>query len=280
MKTPKRQNRLGGKNQGVRLSKQGLSNQERNQVISLSLSHSIFIIAKLYTISDLSYKAVYLEAVFGSKDIRLIVSIAIKYQRSKIIEKSPLSDSSNLQSSSRKLTPTIIVPSPQLSSKERRYIFIQNLSVLNNVSVVNTIDNTSPPLDFQFVIENVLRDGVEQASDDFMIGCGCRKDNGRNMGCEYLYCSCLDDLINSEGKKQFPYSQAKFNTACLRDAFIKGRNHIYECNKKCNCGNNCKNRVVQHGRTVGLEIFKTTNRGWGTFEKCHVCYELSYFRLT
>lgn len=98
-----------------------------------------------------------------------------------------------------------------------------------------------------------------------MIGCKCRKDNGRQMGCEYLQCECLDDLVNSEGKKAFPYSQAKFNTACLRDAFIKGRNHIYECNKRCNCGSNCKNRVVQHGRKVGLEIFKTTNRGWGTF---------------
>ena len=191
------------------------------------------------------------------------------------MEKSPLSDSSNPKTFLLNLNPAIAVPSLQLSSEERRSLFTTNLSVLKNVSVVNEIDDTSPPLDFQFVVENVLRNGVEQASDDFMIGCGCRKDNGRNMGCEYLHCSCLDDLVNSEGKKQFPYSQAKASTACLRDAFIKGRNHIYECNKKCNCGNNCKNRVVQHGRTVGLEIFKTTDRGWGTFEKCHVSYELS-----
>ena len=115
--------------------------------------------------------------------------------------------------------------------------------------------------------ENVLRDGVEQVSKEFMNGCKCRKDNGRHMGCEYLYCECLDDLVNSEGKKQFPYSQARFTTGCLRDAFINGRNHIYECNSLCNCGSNCKNRVVQHGRKVGLEIFKTTNRGWGTSKK-------------
>lgn len=132
---------------------------------------------------------------------------------------------------------------------------------------MNTIDDTSPPLDFQFVTQNVLTDGVEQASEDFMTGCKCRKDNGRNIGCEYLSCECLDDLVNSHGNKQFPYSQAKFNTACLRDAFLSGRNHIYECNSRCNCESNCKNRVVQHGRKVGLEIFKTTNRGWGTFKK-------------
>ena len=90
------------------------------------------------------------------------------------------------------------------------------------------------------------------------------------MGCEYLSCECLDDSVNSEGKKAFPYSQAKFNAACLRDVFIRGRNHIYECNPLCNCGDNCKNRVVQHGRKVGLEIFKTTNRGWGTLKRVKV----------
>ena len=36
---------------------------------------------------------------------------------------------------------------------------------------------------------------------------------------------------------------------------------MYEYNKKRNYGNKCKNRVVQRGRTVGLEIFKTINRG-------------------
>ena len=277
MKILHSQNQINGKSRGVYLTKSRHSNRGRNLVVSifLSLFHSNFLISTLHIIPNLSHKAVYLKAVFILRDVRLITLIAIKDTQLKVEEKSPLSDSLNSERSFKELIPTILVRSLQLSSKECRYIFINNLSVLNNVSVVNTIDDTSPPLDFQFVVESVLREGVEQASDDFMIGCGCRKDNGRNMGCEYLSCSCLDDLVNSEGKKQFPYSQAKFNTACLRDAFIKGRNHIYECNKKCNCNNNCKNRVVQHGRTVGLEIFKTTNRGWGTFEKCYMCHELS-----
>ena len=102
-------------------------------------------------------------------------------------------------------------------------------------------------------------------SEDFMTGCKCRKENGRHMGCEYLSCECLDDLVDSEGEKKFPYSQAKKNAGCLRDAFIGGRSHLYECNSRCNCGSNCKNRVVQHGRKVGLEIFKTIKTGWGMF---------------
>ena len=36
-----------------------------------------------------------------------------------------------------------------------------------------------------------------------------------------------------------------------------------ECNKYCTCGPNCRNRVVQKGRKVVLEIFKTDDKGWG-----------------
>ena len=97
-----------------------------------------------------------------------------------------------------------------------------------------------------------------------MSGCDCRKDNGRNIGCEYLSCECLDDsALNSEGKRVFPYSASKFDFGCLRAFYLENRHHIYECNSLCNCESNCKNRVVQHGRTVSLQIFKTINRGWG-----------------
>ena len=39
---------------------------------------------------------------------------------------------------------------------------------------------------------------------------------------------------------------------------------MYECNSKCSCNlNTCYNRVVQHGLTVRLELFKTELKGWG-----------------
>ncbi|KAF5310154.1 hypothetical protein D9619_010558 [Psilocybe cf. subviscida] len=40
---------------------------------------------------------------------------------------------------------------------------------------------------------------------------------------------------------------------------------IYECNDLCGCGDECMNRVVQHGRKVGVAIRKTPNKGWGIF---------------
>ena len=38
---------------------------------------------------------------------------------------------------------------------------------------------------------------------------------------------------------------------------------VYECNRHCDCGPGCKTRVVQKGRKVPLQIFKTENRGFG-----------------
>ena len=195
--------------------------------------------------------------------LNLKTLIVVSAGTSEIKEKNLRPDVSNPGNSLPKASPAVIVPPSQPSPQERRLLFTRNLSVLENIAIVNTVDDTSPPLNFQFITENLLRDGVERVPDDFMVGCSCRKDNGRQMGCEYLSCSCIEDQSNSEGKRAFPYSMAKFNTACLRDAFLKGRTAIFECNKLCNCESNCKNRVVQHGRKVGLEIFKTRNRGWG-----------------
>ncbi|PWN19283.1 SET domain-containing protein, partial [Microstroma glucosiphilum] len=38
---------------------------------------------------------------------------------------------------------------------------------------------------------------------------------------------------------------------------------IFECTKACGCSDDCPNRVVQKGRTVPLEVFKTKMCGWG-----------------
>ncbi|KAA0202149.1 hypothetical protein HAZT_HAZT012129 [Hyalella azteca] len=39
---------------------------------------------------------------------------------------------------------------------------------------------------------------------------------------------------------------------------------IFECNRACGCNKlSCNNRVVQHGITAHLQLFRTTNKGWG-----------------
>lgn len=144
--------------------------------------------------------------------------------------------------------------------------FLQNLQILGGpkVTVFNDIDHTSPPSKFQFINNNVLGEDVTPAPPEWVAGCNCRKDNGRHMGCEYLSCECVQlSDPDKNGRLHFPYSGAAHDYGCLRGVYLKLRNHIYECNDRCNCDKNCKNRLVQHGRQIPLEIFKTLTRGWG-----------------
>ena len=153
-----------------------------------------------------------------------------------------------------------------LDADALRVQFLQNLRTLLGppVTLFNDIDNTSPPSHFTFISKNVLSRGVEPAPAECMAGCDCRKDNGRHIGCEHLSCGCVQlSEPNAKGRRYFPYSAAKSDYGCLRSVYIKMRNHIYECNDRCNCDIDCKNRRVQHGREIPLEIFKTKNRGWG-----------------
>ena len=97
-----------------------------------------------------------------------------------------------------------------------------------------------------------------------MLGCGCQKKYSQQNGCVYLdYCTCIEDSAEDDhGRKYFAYGASERNYRLLRGKVLNTRNHIYECNSKCDCTQNCKNRVVQHGRQIRVEIFKTPDRGW------------------
>ncbi|KAF4307235.1 set domain-containing protein [Botryosphaeria dothidea] len=167
------------------------------------------------------------------------------------------------------------------------------------ISLVNTIDTTSPPLSFEFIRENILGEGVYPADPATRTGCSkCKAHMGQNMGCEYSkICECLEyaavndtvrmlpeererwEAIKAAGgsyysdtfglPKKFPYYSSGPRTSaekagCLVSFYLDRRYPIYECNENCMCGPGCKTRVVQKGRQVRLEIFKTSNgRGWG-----------------
>jgi histone-lysine N-methyltransferase SUV39H len=150
---------------------------------------------------------------------------------------------------------------------------------------INTRDSSTPSLHFRFVDSYLYGDGVEPPDPDLMIGCtSCKPNMGGFCGCEYTKrCECLeyarvdesklDDIekkryekVKREGgstmgfPKNFPYAK---ETGLMVKAYLGHRYPIYECNDKCGCGEICKTRVVQKGRKVGLEIFKTKDRGWG-----------------
>ncbi|WBW75064.1 histone lysine H3-K9 methyltransferase Clr4 [Schizosaccharomyces osmophilus] len=141
-----------------------------------------------------------------------------------------------------------------LSFYEKKELFRERLRNLKGpeITLVNEVDDEPcPSLDFQFITEYRLTEGVTPPDPNFQSGCNCPAD-----GCDLndsSRCECLDDL---EEPKHFAYdAQGRVR----RDAPAV----IYECNSFCSCPSCCPNRVAQRGRTLPLEIFKTKGKGWG-----------------
>lgn len=67
------------------------------------------------------------------------------------------------------------------------------------------------------------------------------------------------------GKKRFAYHSQGAKRGLLRSSYLNSRAPIYECHEACCCAqDHCPNRVVERGRKVPLQIFRTAdNRGWG-----------------
>lgn len=183
----------------------------------------------------------------------------------------------------------------QVADQAVRIEFSRVLSRLPGPSIthVNTRDSSTPSLNFCFVDHYVYGVGVEPPDPEQMIGCStCKPNMGGFCGCEYTKrCECLEYAHVDESKldedekkryeevmqkglptmgfpKNFPYSK---ETGHMVRQYLTKRYPIYECNDRCGCGDVCKTRVVQRGRQVKLEIFKTKDRGWGlrAKEKLH-----------
>lgn len=177
-----------------------------------------------------------------------------------------------------------------------RHEFVRGLKKIKGkkpVNLVNTRDTSTPLLSFKFVDDYQYGCGIEPPVPEAMEGCqSCRPNMGGFCGCEYTKrCECLEfarvdeNKLDNEQKKQyersklgkattmglpkrFPYSK---ETGYLVTFYLESEYAIFECNDNCACAQGqqggvahaCKTRIVQSGRQVGLEIFRTKNRGWG-----------------
>jgi histone-lysine N-methyltransferase SUV39H len=94
----------------------------------------------------------------------------------------------------------------------------------------------------------------------------------------YSTCQCLDEMApdsddDDDGggarsaalppRKRFAYHSHGAKAGMLRSRILQSREPIYECHTGCSCSARCPNRVVERGRTVPLQIFRTEDRGWG-----------------
>ncbi|KAM0744753.1 hypothetical protein ACQRIT_000137 [Beauveria bassiana] len=134
------------------------------------------------------------------------------------------------------------------------------------LTVVNKVDSAFLPKNFEFINDMVLGKGVEPAEDSFRSGCSCADDGD----CQYTGCLCLADLeddddidMNNGIKKAYAYHTHGAKAGSLRSRLQKSTMPLYECHRGCACSSECPNRVVERGRTVPLQIFRTQNRGWG-----------------
>ena len=146
------------------------------------------------------------------------------------------------------------------------------------VTIVNQVDAAVIPPNFRFINEVVLGDGVQAAEASFRSGCTCAND----IDCQFDGCHCLSDLSgdgsssdgdeddmdldaqgNSSFRKKYAYHTHGAKRGLLRSTMLDEKCPLYECHEGCGCTSACPNRVVQHGRTIPLQIFRTENRGWG-----------------
>lgn len=123
--------------------------------------------------------------------------------------------------------------------------------------------------------ESVYGTGVEPARDEFRTGCEC--EDGED--CQYNTCHCLQELDDSDSgsefdndayeaaaaprKRVYAYHTHGSRRGHLRSKVLESRAPIYECHDACDCGPACPNRVVERGRRIPLQIFRTETRGWG-----------------
>lgn len=132
---------------------------------------------------------------------------------------------------------------------------------------------------FRFISSFKKRLGVLEGSPDGDIVCECHGN------CTSMTCACVieggqsyrvrddgivvlrDEFIKPPRSAIKMEEQPLFNEAGTNDDQDERPPVIYECNPRCLCGPECKNRVVQRGRSLPLEIFMTQMCGFGEFNQ-------------
>lgn len=127
---------------------------------------------------------------------------------------------------------------------------INAIDTANELTVENKVDLDLRPIRLQY-INDVRPTGNIVIDDEPPVGCDCGP-NG---------CNNQSDCCGKAQDAQMAYNK----NGTVR---VSRNVAIFECNKRCSCGPDCKNRVVQRGSSHQLCIFKTFNgRGWGVYTK-------------
>jgi histone-lysine N-methyltransferase SETDB1 len=128
------------------------------------------------------------------------------------------------------------------------------------ISNINFLDNEVIDPEFKYCSTRFPAEGVDLNLDPrFLVCCDCEDDceTSPNCSCTQLTKQGFDII---QGMSDV-YPVKGYKNKRLDEVVPFG---IYECNSNCRCKSSCGNRVVQNGITVLLQVFKTSQKGWGT----------------
>ncbi|XP_028273686.1 histone-lysine N-methyltransferase EHMT1 isoform X2 [Parambassis ranga] len=117
------------------------------------------------------------------------------------------------------------------------------------IPCVNSVDSESYPDDYKYISENCVTSPMNiDRNITHLQYCVCKED------CSSSICMCGQLSLRCWYDK----------SGCLLPEFCREEPPlIFECNHACSCWRTCKNRVVQNGLRVRLQLFRTTKKGWG-----------------
>uniref|UniRef100_A0A8C1ZTY9 Euchromatic histone-lysine N-methyltransferase 1a n=1 Tax=Cyprinus carpio TaxID=7962 RepID=A0A8C1ZTY9_CYPCA len=117
------------------------------------------------------------------------------------------------------------------------------------VPCVNGMDHEPCPSNFKYVPENCFTSQVNiDENITHLQHCSCKDDCASSSCiCGQLSMRCWYD---KDGRllKEFCRDDPPF---------------LFECNHACSCWRTCRNRVIQNGLRVRLQVFRTERMGWG-----------------
>lgn len=117
------------------------------------------------------------------------------------------------------------------------------------ITCVNAVDNEPCPENFKYIPDSCVTSPLNIDKDiTHLQHCTCTDDcSSSTCICGQLSLRCWYD---SEGRLPVDF--------CQREPPV-----LFECNHACSCWRTCRNRVVQNGLRVRLQLFRTRNMGWG-----------------
>ncbi|XP_077691886.1 histone-lysine N-methyltransferase EHMT1 isoform X6 [Eretmochelys imbricata] len=117
------------------------------------------------------------------------------------------------------------------------------------IPCINSVDSEPCPTNYKYVSQNCVTSPM---------------NIDRNIT-HLQYCVCIDDCSSSNcmcGQLSMRCWYDK-DGRLLPEFNMSEPPLIFECNHACSCWRNCRNRVVQNGLRVRLQLYRTQNMGWG-----------------